>query len=211
MKKSYAVTVLALLLIGLAGCKGETKVTTSEINLDIVSEEPSENKDIDISEEDSSVASSEEDKNAESIYEFKLNVYFNEDPQFAHEESALGLEWGFDFAGGEYTTSDVDGVTMYYDKDMNVIASIGKDNDTYLVQVYNNDVSFNIYAETGMYNECIDLLRAEIEKDGEKISYSYEDGCFRSYTGVWLFGIAKIQNGEIGDYDASWAQAEFLV
>lgn len=229
MRKKSMVTAAVLLaasviILGAAGCsekteKESTQSEIEEIDFELSTVASDENSsDEDSTEEDLSETSEEEiSESSENnsgakvklLYEFTLNVFFSEEPAFTNTDSALGVDYGFEYAGGIYNTAQDECAIMYFDEGFNVLAAVIEEDGIYSFEVYNPDVSFNISADTGYANECLDLLHADIEMNGNKNSYSYENGCYRSYTGAWFFGIAKVQNGEIGQYDASWAQGEY--
>ncbi len=75
-------------------------------------------------------------------------------------------------------------------------------------EFYRDDVKYNFSWETSM-NDVDTDCSAIIYKNGEMIDKaSRDERMFRSYTGAWFFGIGSINNGEYGEYDASWIEGQ---
>lgn len=223
MKKSLAFITLITMLVGTVGCGGATASTIQPDNTqtntvdntattdDSITDGADETTEVTTANEDGATEGNEggDKGKAQLLYEFDVKVYFSEEPEFTNPDSALAVNLGFEYSEGEYATAEDEEATMYFDEYFNLLATVIYEEDGCHIQVYDSEVSFNISAETGYDNECLNLLCAEIEMDGDTKSYVYEDCCYRSYTGVWFFGIAKVSNGVIGEYDASWTEVDF--
>lgn len=203
MKKFLICIALISIILGTTACNNtspkETVISLTETEPVTESASEIEAGDLITPDESNQVANQE-------LYDFNLNVYFSEEPNFNDSLSCLEVDLGFEFAGGEYNTVTRNSETNYYDCNSNLIASVINNDNSYSIKVYDSNVTFNISALTGPSNEGLEYLCADIETDGDKYSYLYADNAYRSYTGVWLMGIANIKNGEIGEYDASRMQ-----
>lgn len=223
MKKCWAILTVATMLVGAIGCgtttsnvqtnNDQTTTVDNTVTLDdtVTTDENGADDEVTTANEEGATEENEggDKGKAQLLYEFDVKVYFSEEPEFMNPDSALGVNLGFEYSEGEYATAEDEEATMYFDEYFNLLATVIYEEDGCHIQVYDSEVSFNISAETGYDNECLNLLCAEIEMDGDTKSYVYEDCCYRSYTGVWFFGIAKVSNGVIGEYDASWTEVDF--
>lgn len=209
------ITVAGILIAYTTGCVGtnnnETEITQADTLENEQTNVTKENISDTVTVSDENMLENQEslEESIECLYSFNFKVFFNDEPVFNNPTSELTVDLGFDYNEGQYTKTEEDDVIMYYDEQTNLLATVVKDKYDYCVEVYNADASFNIKADTGMDNECLELLKADIEMNGTTASFSYNECCYRSYTGVWFFGIGKIQNGEIYEYDTSWMQVNW--
>lgn len=217
MKKSILYAALFAVVIGTTGCNGTLNSEIESMQSETVIELDTTNSSDDVTKEtvasedtvttQEPVSSNEDNQSTpQALYDFKLRVYFSKEPSFNDEMSALYVDLGFGFDGGEYSISEEGADSYYYDSDLNLLSLVHNDNEMYDITVYDPGVSFNVSAETGPSNEGLELLCADIDKDGEQYSYTYPEHAYRSYTGVWIMGIAQISKDGVGEYDSIWMQ-----
>lgn len=78
------------------------------------------------------------------------------------------------------------------------------------VKVYRSDLKYNISWQAGPDNMYDTDISARVFENGKLIDEAAkEERWYRSYTGIWFFGICSVQNGEYDEYDTSWMEVEW--
>lgn len=97
---------------------------------------------------------------------------------------------------------EIDGVTI---ADVTTTEKDGR--TTSRIQLYVYDGCFSLDADTGLDNSISasdGTAKIYIPDQSQAVVNEVKDNLYRSYTGVWLWGICTIDHGTIQDYDSSW-------
>lgn len=144
---------------------------------------------------------------------FEENSEQNEEQQDGGGTVTILITWDDRYDDGSLVDLDVsltgtkdDGTELSFDEDMQWEESQG----SVQVTLYRTDGVYNLMVDDGFgfamhgTNGLPDSTQITlIDAEGKSIAIDIEESMYRSYVGLWFFGIG-IDHGMLADYDSSW-------